>query len=167
MVEVAYNREHILECVKRWVKPAEEVRKHMEEVIGRCTRAPEAFLALRLPVKGSSLAAEPEELSAVEEATPVQEKERKSVKYVKKAPVSALGKKDESQESAGKQAEVNGAKSTSPAASTPTQLAPLNEKKDDVPPSVGGLDGSADAPETTESGRPRRAVRKSVRISEG
>ena len=78
MVEVAYNREHILDCVRRWVKPAEEVKKEMEEIMGRCTRAPEGFLALRLPFKGGKDAVEVEDsgLEEVEKAMLVVERER-------------------------------------------------------------------------------------------
>jgi hypothetical protein len=182
MVEVAYNREHLLELVKRWVKPADEVRKHMEEVMGRCERAPDRYLSLRLPHKGSALAADAEELAVVE-ALALQEKERekekKSVKYVKKGSGSGtltpVGKKEDSKKAVaadGGKTAVNGAAAVT---ATPAQATPTVEggKKEDTaavgagatPVEAEKKDGNEQA--TTESGRPRRATRKSVRISEG
>jgi hypothetical protein len=182
MVEVAYNREHLLELVKRWVKPADEVRKHMEEVMGRCERAPDRYLSLRLPHKGSALAADAEELAVVE-ALALQEKERekekKSVKYVKRGSGSGtltpVGKKEDSKKAVaadGGKTAVNGAAAVT---ATPAQATPTVEggKKEDTaavgagatPVEAEKKDGNEQA--TTESGRPRRATRKSVRISEG
>jgi hypothetical protein len=62
MVEVAYGREEILNCIRRWVKPVDAVCAHMESTMARCTRAPTDFLALRLPFRGTDAA-----LSSVEE----------------------------------------------------------------------------------------------------
>ena len=177
MVEVAYNREHILECVKRWVKPAEEVRKQMEEVMGRCRRAPEGWVPLRLPFKGAALEVEDD---GVEEVTPVErEKERRgpNIIYVKKSAGVAGGKsepgaaKEQGKDGVGKKAEGAAAGSNkgatapagAPMTSTPAAQA-VAEKKDGLPAST---DGAADENAATESGRPRRALRKSVRISEG
>ena len=67
MLEVAYGRENLIELVKKYVKPQEEVRKHMDDVMARCTRAPETHLALRLPVKGTEGAETEEERAEAEE----------------------------------------------------------------------------------------------------
>jgi hypothetical protein len=102
MVEVAYGREEILNCIRRWVKPVEEVVKHMEATMERCTRAPTEFLALRLPVRGTEAAlssAEEERLNALatKEALVLEEggkvkKERKApAKPKKKDGVAAVG----------------------------------------------------------------------------
>ncbi|KAK5172087.1 uncharacterized protein LTR77_003725 [Saxophila tyrrhenica] len=153
MVEVAYNREHLIECVKKWVKPKEEVRRWMEGVMGRCRRVPEGWLALRLPVKGGKEEAVGEE---VEEVVPsvVEKRKGMNVKFVKKAPV----KKDEIAKGKGEGASGGAVKDAAP---------PVEGKGKDGAGVKEGEDGKADVQETTESGRPRRAVRKSVRISEG
>ena len=202
MIEVAYQREHILTCVKNWVLPADEVRKHMEDIIGKYERAGEEWLALRLPVKGSGMAVGGEEFwSGGEEegvgsiATPVVAAEEKGagkggVKFVKKASSSSAaveagkGKKGESgQEKGGGVASqgsdapgavkqggagaglgtaANGSVSAAAAPAVGEQgQAALGEQKD------AGEGEVKEEMQTTESGRPRRAVRKSVRISEG
>lgn len=165
MVEVAYNREHLLGCVRRWVKPAEEVRKAMEEVMGRCTRAPDAFLAPRLPFKGSAVAMEETEVESGV-STPVHDpvvRPKKTVKYVKKvkpaaeATAAAPAKKDGA---------VGNGVAVATAAVTPAP-AKGNEAEEKEKAAPGTTDGAADAPEANEGGRPKRAVRRSVRISEG
>jgi len=163
MVEVAYNREHLIECVKKWVKPADEVRKWMEETMKRCTRAPESHLALRLPIKGSKEAAEPEEVlgeSGEESVAAVLatagQKKKPNIKYVKKAP-----KKEDA--GGAKKGGIDGATTaTSGASAAPTAV---GGQVDGAAGEVG--EGKVGEQETTETGRPRRAVRKSVRISEG
>lgn len=42
----------VLQCLFRWVKPQEEVRKYMEEVMDRAEPAEEVELAARLPREG-------------------------------------------------------------------------------------------------------------------
>lgn len=158
MVEVAYNREHLIECVKLWVRPAEEVRMYMKDIMDRCVRAPEESLALRLPLKGTVLAAEPEEVlgSGGEEATPLVplEKTKRNVKFVKKA----VEKKDE----AGKAVNSEGQLETISAQAQ----TPVTEDYKDGKGTEPGDEGGGEEPETMESGRPRRAIRKSVRISD-
>lgn len=187
MVEVAYNREHLLECVKKWVKPAEEVRKAMEEVMKRCERAPDSILALRLPKKGTEMAGEPEEVlgnlgeEVVREME--REKERKTVKYVKKDK-KAKDEKDKAKSEAvsaipagaakdGVPATVGSVSSIVAADGKPAEGKPVGASdKPTGTDTANAADQSAGAeekkeaePETTESGRPRRTVRKSVRIS--
>ena len=179
MVEVAYNREHLLELVKRWVKPADEVRKHMEEVMGRCERAPDRYLALRLPHKGSVLAADADELAVVEAAAlqerereKEKEKERKNVKYVKKGSGSGVatpvGKKGTVLE--GVKGVVPGTPATNgTTAQTPGANEGVKEETASASAGTGAGEGEKKAEgeqATTESGRPRRTTRKSVRISE-
>lgn len=174
MVEVAYNREHILECVRRWVKPAEEVTKHMEEVMGRCTRAPDSYLALRLPFKGSAMAETDDALTsgAGTPVTAVEEKMRmkpkSSVKYIKKALKNEVGKEKSETKSESGEKKVG---ETADVASTPQAAAKeaSSEQNGTVTATVTATnvgDETKDDPATTETGRPRRAVRKSVRISE-
>ena len=186
MVEVAYNREHLLELVKRWVKPVEEVKKYMEEVMERCERAPDRYLALKLPVKGSVMAADAGEVAGLE-ALALQERERvrerekvgKSVKYVKKNSVSGsggatpVGKKDGKAVSV-VEAVKHGANGTSASSVTSAQVdgsfAGVKKEetdtsgKDAVPANGEKKEDQQEA--STESGRPRRTTRKSVRISE-
>lgn len=192
MVEVAYNRESLLEHVKRWVKPPEEARKHMEEVMERCERAPERYLALRLPVKGSKEAADADEVAVVEalalqekEKEKEKEKERKSVKYVKKKDAAQgsgtgtpVGKKDGEKKDAspadGGKVGVNGTPATN---GTPAQATAAVDalKKEEMTAGDSAANGEKAESEkrdgeeqaTTETGRPRRATRKSARISEG
>lgn len=42
----------VLQCLFRWVKPQEEVRKYMEEIMDRAEPAEEVELAARLPREG-------------------------------------------------------------------------------------------------------------------
>lgn len=208
MVEVAYGRESLIELIKKHVKPADEVRKHMEDVMARCTRAPEAHLALRLPVKGAE-GAETEEERAEEEGKLAEEMKKKvgvshgpNVKYVKKPGP----KKGEGGRPVGvKNGEGGGKKAASAVASTMAKEIGATVAGAQAPASTGqegsmGQAGKADAtseekpigtgmakeasvaggdvkqddtekqpePDADEgSGRPKRAVRKSVRISEG
>jgi len=48
-IRIHSSRPSILEPLSRIVKPPAEVRKYMEGVMDRAERAPERFLALRLP----------------------------------------------------------------------------------------------------------------------
>jgi hypothetical protein len=94
MVEVAYGREEILNCIRRWVKPVEEVCKHMEATMARCTRAPTEHLALRLPFRSNPVALSVEEedalnAAAIKNAAPradekVKKERRVSTKPAKK-----------------------------------------------------------------------------------
>jgi hypothetical protein len=186
MVEVAYNREHLLELVKRWVKPAEEVRKRMEETMGRCERAPDRYLALRLPHKGSVFAADAEELALVEAAALQErererekEKERMSVKYVKKGSGSGaatpVGKKEDGKKGGvvdGVKGALSGSAASTSAATAQTPNSGEGVKKEETAAAgTGAAPAEGEKKEegeqaTTESGRPRRTTRRSVRISD-
>lgn len=210
MVEVAYGREDIMSCIRRWVRPAGEVQKHMEDVMQRCHRAPESYLALRLPCKGAA-ATESEDVS--KEATPVVIEDKVKPKA---AGVKSTGKRAASSklEAAGSAAslqvgEAVGGDSTSTPTSkqtpaTTTQPTPTHApidgpsaaaSKDTASTSdtattstpnatsataattpatatatsaaTAAGEGASGPPAATESSRPRRAHRKSVRISEG
>ncbi|TKA70796.1 hypothetical protein B0A55_06902 [Friedmanniomyces simplex] len=164
MLEVKLGLEDLPDYVKRWVKPADEARRHMEGIMKRCERAPESFVAMRLPLKGS---VDPESSTVSKEATPLSvhderpAKPKSSVKYVKKA-TSSVAKSTpaaiptaESKKHGGATKPANGVAKS--ALATPVAQATQ----------VAASDGAGDEPSTTESGRPKRAVRKSVRISEG
>ncbi|KAK3635487.1 hypothetical protein LTR22_019167 [Elasticomyces elasticus] len=152
MLEVKLGLEDLPGHVKRWVKPADEVRAHMEAIMKRCERAPETFVAMRLPSKSSTVA-ETESNVASKEATPAiliderAAKPKSNVKYVKKAPKStpagtptATGKRQ-------------GGPTKSSAGAMKSALATPAAAK-----AVIGTDGATDEP---ENGRPKRAVRKS------
>jgi hypothetical protein len=174
MLEVKVGLEELPGHVRRWVKPADEVRKHMEETMARCEQAPMGFLALRLPIKGSAAAADSEKESVdgvSKEGTPVstvEEKGKKSnVKYVKKAPASALksatsaplvDKKGRNEKEGG---ERDGDGPVTPAADIATNAGGNKGDESNI------MAGDGPQNDTTESGRPRRTMRKSVRISEG
>jgi len=164
MMEVAYGRESLMELVKKWVLPADEVRKHMEETMQRCTRAPEAWLAMRLPIKGAE-GAETEEERAEEEVKVVEEVRRKSgsnVKYIKKPPAP------KKEESAKKGSGAASAASAEKAAGASGKADGKAEKKENAAKTGGDVANADEAKNDGEdTGRPRRAVRKSVRISEG
>lgn len=165
MIEVAYGREEILKCIQRWVKPAEEVRKHMEGVMQRCQRAPQTYLPLRLPYKSTAV---PESEDVSTEATPVAEertKSKSSVKYVKKANATTMKKRESVAQEALQSNTAAPEANSATAAGSGLSAVPdeSGSKKDAAAPDAIP---SADA-EATGTGRPRRAVRKSVRISEG
>ncbi|KAK6428518.1 hypothetical protein LTR95_015334 [Oleoguttula sp. CCFEE 5521] len=149
MVEVAYGREGILKDVTKWVKPAEEVREEMKRVMARCKRAPEAHLAMRLPFRSSGAASAPESEAASKAGTPVVEV-KKTTKAVPKKSALSKGIKKETVES--------------PGLGTTAKEGAKSGLADAVLGASAGatVDGAAD--ETTETGRPRRTTRKSVRI---
>jgi hypothetical protein len=152
MIEVAYGKEELLNYIRRWIKPAEEVRKHMEDVMQRCQRAPETYLALRLPYR-STAATESENVS--KEATPVVEertKPRPTNKVAKTKRASSI-MRTKSDGGAASPAQVSAVKSEEASAPTPT----LQQASPSVEVSA----------ETETGGRPKRTTRKSVRISEG
>ncbi|KAK3072748.1 hypothetical protein LTR53_006241 [Teratosphaeriaceae sp. CCFEE 6253] len=168
MLEVKLGLEDLPDYVKRWVKPAEEVRKHMEGIMKRCHRAPESWLAMRLPFKGSATTVEGEGSGVSKEATPITMLEERpgkakpitksSIKYVKKAQPSVKSTPAATSTAGKKQ----GAAKTASAIVEPNSTTASNEIA-----AVVAADGASDVQATTESGRPKRAVRKSVRISEG
>ncbi|TKA32567.1 hypothetical protein B0A50_01675 [Salinomyces thailandicus] len=192
MLEVKYGLEGLVEHVMKWVRPAHEVRKNMEQVMNSCEKAPDMSLAIRLPVKGSSAAGVEgaDESSVSKEATPVvaeeklAAKKKSNVKYVKPPLSSALKKKTESasQQStpsaASKKKEGEGKRaSLSGPAPLPATVAAEKEQKGTAAAEAskdsgekkdvekeGGNSGKA---ENTDNGRPKRSTRKSVRISEG
>jgi len=148
MVEVAYGREPLLKDVSKWVKPADEVREEMKKIMQRCTRAPESFLPLRLPIKGSALVVESEATSKT--GTPAPEEKKNS-----KAKTAAAGKRS----TLAKEALPNGKEKKADeksAAGTP------KPEPSDQP--VATTDGAND--ESADASKPRRTTRKSVRISE-
>lgn len=61
----------VLEPLNRVVKPADEVRKYMNEVMDRAERAPDGFLAYRLPREEIPEEPEPEEIKKPGTPVPV------------------------------------------------------------------------------------------------
>lgn len=151
MVEVAYGREPLLKDVSKWVKPADEVREEMKKIMQRCTRAPETFLPLRLPIKGSASVVESEVTSKT--GTPAPEEKKAAKPKSTAAKRSNLAKEPSA---ATKDKKVEGKEATPVVAATP---APEAAVQPGAP-----ADGTAD--DTTDASRPRRTTRKSVRISE-
>lgn len=151
MVEVAYGREPLLKDVSKWVKPAEEVREEMKKIMQRCTRAPDTFLPLRLPIKGSALVAESETTS--KNGTPVPE-DKKSTK----AKSAAAGKRSSLAKGALTAAKE---KTDEKAASVSAGGTPKPESSAQP---IATTDGAQD--ESADASKPRRTTRKSVRISE-
>lgn len=163
LIEVQYGKEFLLDCVRKWVKPAEEVRKWMKEFMERCTRAPETFLALRLPWKGSAMAEGEESVAATRHATPVVIEEREKekgksgvkVKYFKKSTAKSMFEVAKKPEGTVQK----------PAAEAQSEKDVEKEALSST--ADGSKDGVANEPAATETGRPRRTTRKSVRMSEG
>lgn len=152
MVEVAYGREPLLKDVSKWVKPADEVREEMKNIMQRCTRAPETFLPLRLPIKGSASVLESELTS--KNGTPApDEKKGAKAKTAATAKRSNLTK-EPSAVAKDKKAEN---KDATAAVAAPPNAGAANQTS---VPTDGTTDDNADA------SRPRRTTRKSVRISE-
>jgi hypothetical protein len=197
MLEVQWKREGLLTHIQNWVKPADEVKEWMQGVMKRCERAPKHHLAMRLPMRGSLVGSEAEDSGVSKEGTPIiltpaaieeKMKSRPNVKYVKKAPTSkstpvaipASSAKKPQHHGDGKKSSGGAVKqpgtpsnTAMPPASTATAATADKEKQNKAadPSAVGTpTHGAADVkPEEqkTENGRPRRAVRKSVRISDG
>jgi hypothetical protein len=173
MVEVAYNREHLIECVKRWVKPAAEVKEYMEGVMKRCERAKESWLTLRLPMKGSGLEGDPDEVlgevgEEVKEAALEKQREgKKHVKYVKKSKKEDAGKGVEAKDGkdGNKDGKAKEAEKVASAAPAPSNATATSEQKEATSAPAEG-EKKNDEPEATEGGRPRRTVRKSLRFSD-
>jgi len=169
MVEVAYGHEGILKDVTRWVKPAEETREEMEKIMARCTRAPDAFLAVRLPHRSTMSAAESEPALAESEQTskagtlvPVAETKPAAKKAAPRKSILAK------ESSVAKEKQVNSVK-TGPGAPGNVDGQTANEQASASGAATDEQGSEAD-PGTRETGRPRRTTRttrKSVRISEG
>lgn len=159
MVEVAYGHEGILKDVTRWVKPAEETREEMKRIMARCTRAPDAFLAVRLPHRSTISAAESEQTSKA--GTPVPVVEAKAAAK-KAAPRKSILAKEST---ADKEKRAKSVKTEPPAPDDVKGQAATDSAAASAVavPGEGGAEANA---ETTETGRPRRTTRKSVRISE-
>jgi hypothetical protein len=152
MVEVAYGREPLLKDVSKWVKPADEVREEMKKIMQRCTRAPETFLPLRLPIKGSVPVLESELTS--KNGTPApDEKKAAKAKTTATAKRSNLAK-EPSATSKDKKVEDKDSIAVAAAPQKPGAAAQPGAQTD------GAIDDNDDA------SRPRRTTRKSVRISE-
>jgi hypothetical protein len=155
MVEVAYGREPLLKDVSKWVKPADEVREEMKKIMQRCTRAPDSFLPLRLPIKGSAAVVDSETTS--KNGTPAPAPDDKKGSKAKTAAAgkrSSLAKETSSAGAKGKNADDKGAPCSVAGTLKPEASAPAGAADD-------GVNG-----ETTDIGKPRRTTRKSVRISE-
>ncbi|KAK5126756.1 hypothetical protein LTR85_009690 [Meristemomyces frigidus] len=174
MLEVKYGLEELPEYVKKWVKPADDVRKWMQGVMARCERAPQGHLAMRLPVKAGGMT-ETDESGISKDSTPVVVEDKGSVrpksnvKYVKK-PLSALKRQSTGEQgtptaTSAKKKEGGDAKAT-PKTPAPVPATVAAEKEQKATAAAAATDGAADDAGTTESGRPKRSVRKSVRISE-
>jgi hypothetical protein len=148
MVEVAYGREPLLKDVSKWVKPADEVREEMKKIMQRCTRAPESFLPLRLPIKGSAQVVESEATSKT--GTPAPEEKKGS-----KSKAAAAGKRS----SLAKEALPSGKEKKADEKSTAG-----TPKPEACAQPGAATDGVND--ESADAGKPRRTTRKSVRISE-
>lgn len=158
MVEVAYGREPLLKDVTKWVKPADEVREEMKKIMERCTRAPETFLPLRLPIKGSASVAESEATSKT--GTPAPD-DKKSLK----AKTAAAGKRSslaKEASSAGKEKKADEKAAAAPkvASANGTPKPETTAQAQAGATTEGATDDGADA------NRTRRSTRKSVRISE-
>lgn len=149
MVEVAYGREPLLKDVSKWVKPADEVREEMKKIMQRCTRAPESFLPLRLPIKSSALVVESEATSKT--GTPAPEEKKSS-----KAKTAAAGKRS----SLAKGALPSGQEKKADEKST------AGTPKPETSIQPGAATDGANDESATDASKPRRATRKSVRISE-
>jgi len=152
MVEVAYGREPLLKDVSKWVKPADEVREEMKKIMQRCTRAPETFLPLRLPIKGSASVLESEVTSKNATPAPDEKKATKS-KTTTTAKRSNLAKEPSI---TAKDKKVEDKETIAVAAASTTPGAPVQP--------AAQTDGTTD--DNADASRPRRTTRKSVRISE-
>lgn len=151
MVEVAYGREPLLKDVSKWVKPADEVREEMKKIMARCTRAPDTFLPLRLPIKGSAAVAESE---TSKNATPAPE-DKKSTK----AKTATAGKRSSLAKGA-----LTGGKENKPDEKAASVSAGGTPKPEPTAQSAPATEGAQD--ESAHASKPRRTTRKSVRISE-
>lgn len=169
MVEVAYGREPLLKDVSKWVKPADEVREEMKKIMARCTRAPETFLPLRLPIKGSASAVESESTSKTGTPAPDEKKGQKS-KTATASKKSTVVK--DTPASKDKKMDGNAATPTAAAATAATPVAKPDVAADKEAsagatgastPTVG-TDGVKD--EDADANKPRRTTRKSLRFSE-
>ena len=152
MVEVAYGREPLLKDVSKWVKPADEVREEMKKIMQRCTRAPETFLPLRLPIKGSASVLESELTS--KNGTPAPD-EKKGAK-AKTAATAKRSNLTKEPSAVAKDKKAENKDATAAVAAPPNAGAAIQTGV----PTDGATDDNADA------SRPRRTTRKSVRISE-
>ncbi|KAM3418917.1 hypothetical protein BST61_g4875 [Cercospora zeina] len=164
MIEVAYGREELLNCIRRWVKPAEEVRKHMESIMQSCNRIPDCHLALRLPFK-STATAESEEVS--KEGTPILDdrpRQKAGGKAAKKSASAPKGESDAARRQSGTHAAETIAVQSKD--SDGSQALGMIQDKPVVPNGTAAdqADGATDG---EGGGRPRRTTRKSVRINEG
>lgn len=160
MVEVAYGREPLLKDVQKWVKPPDEVREEMKKTMERCTRAPDTFLPLRLPIKSNASVVESEATS--KDATPVpDDKKIQKAKSATAAKRSSLAKEGSTTGKEKRVDEKGGAVAgaAQPVANGETATTATEQRA----PSAKAEDGKQ---ETDDSNRPRRATRKSVRISE-
>jgi hypothetical protein len=128
------------------------VREEMKKIMQRCTRAPETFLPLRLPIKGSASVLESEVTS--KNGTPApDEKKATKAKSTATAKRSNLAKEPSA---TAKDKKVEEKDASAAVAAPPNPEAAVQPGA----PTDGTTDDNADA------SRPRRTTRKSVRISE-
>ncbi|GAB7358519.1 hypothetical protein MBLNU230_g2582t1 [Neophaeotheca triangularis] len=173
MVEVPYGREEIMKLVRQWVAPVSEVQEAMRGVMGRCERAPEAVLAMRLPLRGSVAA---NELGTPEAGLGVglEEGARGDRRKVARKP-SALPSALKKRGSVGK-GEVGLAEAKSDKGEVAVDQEKKEKEKEKVSEDAATKETDTDGKPkeaneegklgTSQSGRPQRHVRKSVRISE-
>lgn len=167
MVEVAYGREPLLKDVSKWVKPADEVREEMKKIMARCTRAPETFLPLRLPIKGTASAVESEITSKTGTPAP-EEKKGQKAKTTTASKKASLSKESSASKEKEKKADE---KAATPIASAVPVSKPDTTAIKEAPAGVTvastpdvTTDGAKE--EDTEASKPRRTTRKSLRFSE-
>ena len=166
MIEVAYGREEIIRHVVNWVKPAEEVRAAMREIMERCTRAPQHFLALQLPVQGSKRPGTASEAALDAPSAKVIDKPRSNVKYIKKAKSAEAPKSGNQTASGPSTADKNCVEKPPkhPPIGTTAEAPDVNSAEQAENVAEACTDQTVTA--ATERTRPKRAVRKSVRISD-
>lgn len=137
----------VLQAVQRWVKPPNEVQGHMKEIMARCTRAPVAHLAMRLPFKSTVT----EDVEMVDSAAPVVIESKPKPKAAPKVP-QALKKT------------VSAPKGT-PEPVLKKQSSVVGETPETKPESSIAKPEAATS-QAEEGGRPRRATRQNVRFSD-
>ncbi|KAF2716437.1 hypothetical protein K431DRAFT_289393 [Polychaeton citri CBS 116435] len=178
LIECAFQREQPMHNIQKWVKPPDEVKKHMQEIISRCTRAPDTHLALRLPFKSTAVT---ESEGASKEATPIVDervklgklgssgtKSVKGVSAVQKRKPAANDSKTMNDEKTG--SETAGHEGANQASLTTSAANEVPKGATDVATS-GATDEQAStanavAASAESNARPKRSSRKSVRISD-
>jgi len=166
MLEVPIKSEELLDHVWKWVKPANEVKAYMQDIMARAERAPETHLALRLPVKGSTLAETEDAVS--KEATPVgavleKAKPKSNVKFVKRA---STGEAKMASESGKKTAGGVDDRAAAPKPVTVEAEKVQKEAALSAAKADGVTEPKAEEGIIVAGGRPKRTIRQSVRLSD-